>query len=133
MLDTAHACAARQCSALGLALTTFMSSTNIEELTVKHFQDACKIEWPNFAQFLAKPKKLHLLITTWCDDASYDYKIKLRYQHALFNIHLNRRWLEPMQSQLTHLSLHCNTYWGLYPLWQPCSLYFPHLRSMSFA
>jgi hypothetical protein len=133
MLDTAYACANRHCSALGLALDTFMLSTNIEEITVKHFQDACEIEWQTFAQHLTKPKKLHLLITTWYDDASYDFEIELRYRHALFNIHLNKKWLEPLQSQLTHLSLHCYTYWGLYPLWQLCSLHFPHLKFISFA
>jgi hypothetical protein len=110
-----------------------MLAANIETITVKHHQDTCEAEWPDLAQIRTKPKKLHLLITTWSDDASYDYEIELRHRHAFFNVNLTRLWLDPTQNQLTHLSLHCNTYWGIYPQWHPSGLHFPHLKSMSFA
>jgi hypothetical protein len=133
MLDTEYACVNEHCSALGLAFTNFLLSTTIETITVKHFQDACEMQCPESFQTVAKPKKLHLLITTWCDDASYDHELELNSRHTFFNVYLSKKWLEPVHRQLTHLSLHCNTYWGIYPQWQPGSLHFPHLQSMSFA
>jgi hypothetical protein len=109
-----------------------MMSTSIKVVTAKHFLDACEMEWPNFAEVLVKPSELHLLVTTWYADHCSDYEIELRQRHAYFNANLNNKWLEPVQSHLTHLSLHCNTYWGIYPRWQPGSLHFPRLRLMSF-
>lgn len=71
-------------------------------------------------------------MTTWSDDASTDMDIEIRHRHALFNIQLNATWLEPLQSQLTHLTLHCDTYWGIYPRWQPKNLKFPYLKYLAF-
>lgn len=100
-------------------------------MTIKHLQDDCQIERPDFAHLSTKPKKLHFLITTWSDDASTDLDIEIRHRHALFNVHLTTTWLKPLQAQLTHLTLHCNTYWGIYPRWQPNDLHFPHLKSLA--
>lgn len=132
MLDTAYACISEHCSALGLALDTFFSFGSIDSLTIKHLQDDCQTGRPDFAKLPVKPKKLHLLITTWSDDASGDMDIEIRHRHALFNVQLNAIWLEPLQSHLTHLTLHCDTYWGIYPRWQPNNLIFTHLKSLAF-
>lgn len=76
--------------------------------------------------------KLNLLITTWESPASPDYDHELYSRHAFFNIHLNIDWLRPLKTQLTHLTLSCNTYWGIYPRWEPAELHFPHLKSLAF-
>ena len=131
MLDTAYTCTSRECSSLESAFTTFLSGADIDTLTIKHFQDSCEIEYPDFAQFRTSPKKLHLLVTTWTDEACADYDIELHHRHALFNLDLNATWLTPMQAQLTHLTLHCNTYWGVYPQWQLNNLHFPQLKSLA--
>lgn len=104
----------------------------IDSLTVKHLQDDCQTKRPDFAKLPTKPRKLHLLITTWSDDSSWDMDIHIRHRHALFNVQLNATWLKPLQSKLTHLTLHCDTYWGIYPRWQPDNLKFPHLTSLAF-
>jgi hypothetical protein len=104
----------------------------IDSLTVKHLQDDCQTRRPDFAKLPTKPRKLHLLITTWSDDSSWDMDIHIRHRHALFNMQLNATWLKPLQSKLTHLTLHCDTYWGIYPRWQPDNLKFPHLTSLAF-
>ncbi|KAF3038322.1 hypothetical protein E8E12_006189 [Didymella heteroderae] len=132
VLDTAYACISKQCSALELALDTFVSLRTINSLTIKHLQDDCQARRPDFAKLPTKPKKLHLLITTWSDEASTDMDIEIRHRHAMFNVQLNATWLEPLQSRLTHLTLHCDTYWGIYPRWQPKNLKFPHLKSLAF-
>lgn len=132
VLDTAYACISHHCSALGLALDTFLSLGAIDSLTIRHLQDDCQTRQPDFAKLLIKPRKLHLLVTTWSDPASPDMDIHIRHRHALFNVQLNATWLEPLQSQLTHLSLHCDTYWGVFPRWKPTNLKFPHLKSLAF-
>jgi hypothetical protein len=131
MLDSAYACADKHCAPLELAFTTFFSNAHIDALTFKHLQDSCLVERPDFTPFHAKPKKLHLLITTWSYEYSPDNDIEIRHRHKLFNIDLNTYWLATMQTQLTHLTLHCNTYWGIYPRWQPGDLHFPHLKSLA--
>ncbi|KAF2628187.1 hypothetical protein BU25DRAFT_458036 [Macroventuria anomochaeta] len=130
-VDCAYACANRRCASLGLAFTTFLAGADIEALTIKHLHDSCLIQRPDFTPGRAKVTKLHLLLTTWSDDASPDNDIEIRYRHSLFNIHLNTTWLTPLQTQLTHLTLHSNTYWGVYPPWQPGDLHFPRLRSLA--
>ena len=132
VLDTAYACISCHCAALGLALDTFLSLGAIDSLTIKHLQDDCQTRRPEFAKLPIKPRKLHLLITPWCDDASMDMEIHIRHRHAFFNVQLNATWLEPLQPQLTHLTLHCEDYWGIYPRWQPGDLKFPHLKSLAF-
>jgi hypothetical protein len=114
-----------------MALNQLLLLGAIDVLTIKHFQDDCQAKWPHFADLSTKPKSLHLLITTWSDDASTDLDIEIEHRHALFNVHLNTTWLEPLQSQLTHLTLHCNTFWGIYPRWQANNLHFPCLKSLA--
>ena len=60
-----------------------------------------------------------------------DNDIEIRYRHALFNVGLNATWLAPMQHQLTHLTLHATTFWGVYPLWPLHNLHFPKLKSLA--
>lgn len=130
MLDSAYTCANLHCTALELAFTTFLSGADIDTLTMKHLQDACQIQRPDIAQFSPKSKKLHILVTTWSDDCS-ESEIDEQHRHALFNVKLNTIWLTPMQNQLTHLTLHCNTFWGVYPRWQLDGLHFPRLKSLA--
>src|SRR5690242_16905308 len=132
MLDTAYACVDDgHCAELILALTNFVSHANIDALTIKHLQDLCPHQRLDFTQVSTMPKKLNFLITTWCELDS-DTDIENHARHSFFNERLNASWLNPVQSQLTHLTLHCNTYWGTFPRWQPGSLHFPSLKSLAF-
>jgi hypothetical protein len=115
-----------------LAFTTFLASASIDTVTIKHLQDSCEIEGPDMLQFPETLKKLHLSVATWYGLASSEWDLELRHRHQFFNIRLNAVWLRPLHSQLTHLTLHCNTYWGVYPRWQPGDLHFPQLKSLAF-
>jgi hypothetical protein len=131
-VDNAYGCADDHCASLDLAFTTLLTSASINTVTIKHLQDSCKIEGPNISQFPKTLKKLHLSVATWYDLASPDQDLELSHRHQFFNIRLNAVWLRPLHSQLTHLTLHCNTYWGVYPQWQPGNLHFPQLKSLAF-
>lgn len=132
VIDNAYACADSHCESINLAATTFLSAADIDDLTIKHLQDACDVGHPTIKQFPSTIKKLNLLITMWAELASSEHDLDLNFRHAFFNVHLNRDWLRPLQNQLTHLTLSCNTYWGVYPRWQPHDLHFPHLKSLAF-
>lgn len=132
VVDNAYACADNHCESINLAATAFLSAANIKNVTIKHLQDACDVDHPNIKQLPSTIQKLNLLIATWTELASSDHDLELSYRHAFFNIHLNGDWLYPLQSQLTHLTLSCNTYWGIYPRWQPDKLHFPQLKSLAF-
>ncbi len=130
-LDSAYACSSSHCECLDFAFKSFLSCADIKVLTVKHLQDVCKHQSPHTTQSRTIPKQLHLLITTMSHEASPDMDIHLKWRQAFFNNRLNSTWLEPMQSQLTHMTLHCNTYWGVYPRWQASRLHFPALKSLA--
>lgn len=102
-------------------------------MTIKHLQDLCPNQSLDFARFPIIPKKLNLLITTWTDDAAPEHDIDNYQRHAFFNERLTPIWLSPTQSQLTHLTIHCNTYWGMFPRWQPEGLHFPALKSLALS
>ncbi|KAH6633670.1 hypothetical protein C7974DRAFT_412648 [Boeremia exigua] len=132
LLDTAYACANSQCASFELAFAKLISRANVNTLTIKHLQDSCRLISLDIAHLPTVPKELHLLITTLTHEPSPDMDIELRHRHAFFNNRLNAEWLKPMQPELTHLTLHCNTYWGVYPRWQPGDLRFPALKSLAF-
>jgi hypothetical protein len=132
ILECTLSCANSCCAELKHALEVLLSNADIDSLTVKHLQDYCEVKWPDFEQLHSRPRNLHILLTTWSDDACPDHDIELAPRHTLFNKDLNTYWLAPMQPQLTHLTLHCNTFWGIYPRWQPGTLHFPHLKSLAF-
>lgn len=134
MLDAAWACVDEgHCASLVFALTKFLRHADIDTLTVKHLQSFCPAQRPDSSQILPMFKKLNLLITTWTCEASPDNDIENLDRHAFFNDRLDTVWLSPSQSRLTHLTLHCNTYWGVFPRWQPEGLRFPSLRSLALS
>ncbi|KAF1360871.1 hypothetical protein EJ07DRAFT_154787 [Lizonia empirigonia] len=130
LLDLAFACCDHSCTDIDLAFKTLASSADIATLTLKHLPDFCLVQSPDMTQ-LANITKLHLLITTWSEDANPDADILSYHRHSFFNVRLNTTWLLPMQPHLTHLTIHTNTYWGVYPCWQPSTLHFPHLTSLA--
>lgn len=132
LIDNAYACSKRACETINVAVTSLFASANIDTLTIRHLQDSCEADCPNIKRFPDTLKKLHLLVTLWYDQYSSDHDDELYCRHDFFNVRLNATWLHPLQSQLTYLTLHCNGYWGLWPLWQPGDLHFPHLKSLAF-
>lgn len=132
LIDTVYASIdGGHCGCLMSALTNFVSHANTNVLTIKHLQDLCPDQRLDFTQVSAIPKQLNLLITTWSDDS--DNAIANEPRHAFFNVRLNATWLKPAQSQLTHLTLHCITYWGVFPQWAPEDLHFPSLKSLALS
>jgi hypothetical protein len=137
-IDNAYACEESDCIRTRLALMRLLTFASVDTVTIKHYQDSCTF-WHPYASHFDHPDvfskaldKLHISIATWTGLASSDMDIELNCRHELFNIHLYTAWLQPLQSQLTHLTLHCNTYWGVYPRWQPNNLHFPQLKSLAF-
>lgn len=133
-IDNAHACEIKECPWIRQASMHLLGLTSINTVTLKHYQDSCGAWNSHVAhpgQFSNALNKLHFLIATWSDLDSSDMDIELKYCHEFFNVHLYTTWLQPFQSQLTHLTLHCNTYWGVYPRWQPDNLHFPRLKSLA--
>lgn len=112
---------------LEVALRFLIVASNVDTLTVRKVQDVFVDRLP------AGVRKLNLELETRSDDACSEDEIDILPCHALFNKRLNEHWLAPMQSQLTHLTLHCNTYWGVYPRWLPEGLHFPQLKSLAFS
>ena len=134
-IDLAYACAINRCLWARQASLPLLELTSINTVTLKHYQDSCWVWNLPLAHPNRLPNaldKLHFLIATWTDLASSDMDIELEYRHDFFNVQLHASWLQPLQSQLTHLTLHCNTYWGVYPMWQPNNLHFPRLKSLAF-
>jgi hypothetical protein len=115
------------------ALTKFLCYAEMDTLTVKHLQDFCPDQRPDWSQISPTFKKLNLLITTWTSEAAPEHDIEVPERHAFFNDRLNAVWLNHSQSRLTHLTIHCNTYWGAFPRWQPEGLHFPSLRSLALS
>lgn len=134
VLDAAWACVQDgHCASLTFALTKILCYANIDTLTVKHLQDFCPDQKPDWSQTSTTFKKLNILMTTWTDEACPDHDIENLERHAFFNQRLNAVWLSHSQSRLTHLTLHCNTYWGVFPRWQPEGLHFPSLKSLALS
>jgi hypothetical protein len=134
VLDAAWACVAEgHCASLVFALTKFLRHADIETLTVKHLQEFCPDQRPDASQISPTFRKLNLLITTWTSEACPEDDINNLESHAFFNERLDAVWLSHSQSRLTHLTLHCNTYWGVFPRWQPEGLHFPSLRSLALS
>jgi hypothetical protein len=96
-------------------------------------QEFCPDQKPDWSQISPTFKKLNLLITTWTSEACPEDDIENLERHAFFNERLDAVWLSHSHSRLTHLTLHCNTYWGVFPRWQPKDLHFPSLRSLALS
>jgi hypothetical protein len=135
IIDNGYACKDGHCIMTKMAFMRLLTIASVDTVTIKHYQDSCTF-WDLLSShsdvYSEALEKLHLSIATWTDLASSDMDIELNYRHEFFNVRLSRTWLQPLQSQLTHLTLHCNTYWGVYPLWQPNNLHFPQLKSLAF-
>jgi hypothetical protein len=106
---------------------------NVDALSIEHLQDFTSRVYTTsaFQNVRKKLKRLHLKISMeWCEyGPSGD--IDRPEKHDFFNEELNTVWLEPLQSQLTHLSVYGDDFWGVYPRWNPRALHFPRLKSLS--
>ncbi len=109
----------------------------LKSLTIRNLQDYMDADLFNSEDFVTvrgKLKELHLCITT---DASGDLSLPdLATEPSLqkgFRDQLPYFWLEPLNNQLTNLSLHCASWaWGVIPLVDFRYIAtFPHLQSLS--
>jgi hypothetical protein len=106
----------------------------VESLTVDNLQDHTLpeiYENENFVAVRSRLKSLALRIATETDDASPESSIHMSACHEMFNKNLIEHWLKPLQSQLTQLTIYCDTYWGVFPYCDLRQVRFPQLKSLS--
>jgi hypothetical protein len=108
---------------------------HFDTLTIKNLQDHTSeliYHSPDFIAVLGRVKKLNLCIVTETDDTAPEMDIQMPGCHEMFNTDLCKRWLEPLQGQLTHLSLYTTRcFWGFWPYCDLRTVHFPHLKSLS--
>jgi hypothetical protein len=105
----------------------------VESLTIENLQDHTPLEIyedENFVAVRSRLKSLALRIVTETDDASPECSIHMSACHKMFTEDLIRHWLKPLQSQLTQLTIYCDTYWGVFPYCDLRQIYFPQLKSL---
>jgi hypothetical protein len=107
-------------------------------LTIKNIQDAYITRTgPHQASLEVHKRlvKLALMVVTefvyGSDMRHREYNISAPALHECFNTGLISHWLIPTQPQLTHLTLYCDTYWGVWPLTDLRGVHFPHLTSLA--
>ncbi|KAF2824877.1 hypothetical protein CC86DRAFT_48067 [Ophiobolus disseminans] len=106
---------------------------NVETLSIENLQDYTPHVYtePSFQNVRAKLKGLHLNIAMEYSEHGPDQDSNIPDKHTFFNRQLNAHWLAPTQKQLTHLTLYGDSFWGVYPRWDPRGLHFPALKSLS--
>jgi hypothetical protein len=106
---------------------------NIDTLSIENLQDYTPGVYttPAFKNVRNKIKKLHLKIAMEWNEYGPSGDLDRQVKHDFFNRELNSHWLEPLQSQLTHLTIYADDFWGLYPRLDLRAIHFPHLKSLS--
>jgi hypothetical protein len=104
-------------------------------LTVKNLQDRTDEKFYDSVPFLKvtrRLQRLHLQIATEDDeDCPYQNSYQEGCQRC-FNVGLPNRWLKPLQTQLTHLSLYsAECMWGFWPMCPLRDMHFPSLKSLA--
>jgi hypothetical protein len=105
---------------------------HVDTLSIEHLQDYTRSVYltPAFQHVRAKLTSLHLNVSMeYSNNGSED--IQIPEKHDFYNQDLNTHWLEPLQHQITHLTLHASDFWGVYPRWDPRALHFPRLQSLA--
>ena len=107
--------------------------TGLKELSIDNLQDMAMATSTSasFAAVLSKLSTLALHIATESEEASPENSITKPELHEFFNKDLSRLWLQPLQSQLTNLTLYADNYWGYFPSCPLEDLHFPHLQSLA--
>ncbi|KAF1974614.1 hypothetical protein BU23DRAFT_430003, partial [Bimuria novae-zelandiae CBS 107.79] len=106
----------------------------VDFLTLKNVQDEILTETGSEADTEAvrcRLKRFHIMIVTDECSASPAGKADKEELQLCFNSLLKKHWLEPLQTQLTHLTVYCDTYWGVYPFTDIRTVHFPHLVSLA--
>lgn len=104
----------------------------VDSLLINNLQDYTTIyDNENFIAVRSRLKKLALNIATESDDTSPERSINMAALHTMFNNDLLEQWLKPLQDQLTHLTIYCDTFWGTWPYCDLRQVNFPHLKSLS--
>jgi hypothetical protein len=110
-------------------------ATTCDSLTIKNLQDWTDeeiYESENFQAVCKRLKRLHLQIATESDDASPENSIEKPGCHHGFTEDLPDRWLKPLQSQLTHLTIYgTECFWGMWPFCDLRGIHFPKLKSLA--
>ena len=107
---------------------------NLRSLTVVNLQNKANesiTSSPGFKKVLSKISELHLMIAVEIEEASPE---SYTYLKALYEFHKNElpsTWLKPASHNLTHLTLHMNTYWGWLPSFDPRGIQFPNVRYLA--
>jgi hypothetical protein len=110
-------------------------SAHVQSLTIKNLQDGTDeslYDSSAFQSVMEKVKRLHLQVTTEHYEPSPEVNIDLDSCQNFFKVVLPQRWLKPMQSQLTHLTLYSSQCeWGFWPPSDLREVHFPVLKSIA--
>ncbi|KAF2446489.1 hypothetical protein P171DRAFT_519995 [Karstenula rhodostoma CBS 690.94] len=109
-------------------------ATAIDSLTLNNAQDAIITSTGTEEAtdaLRSRIKSFHIMIATDVCHGSPENKVDQVELHQCFNFLLRTHWLDPFQNQLTHLTLYCDTYWGVYPFTDLRGIHFPCLVSLA--
>ena len=107
---------------------------NFRSLSIKNLQsknDVGIADSPDFKAVMSKLAELHLAITTEDLEGRPENNIDREALRDFFKHGLLSFWLRPVSRNLTHLTLHANTYWGWTPAFDPRGLRFPKLKYLA--
>jgi hypothetical protein len=104
----------------------------LDGLVINNLQDHTPIyDNDDFVAVRSRLKKLALNIATETNEYSPERDIDMAAIHKMFNDDLLEHWLKPLQDQLTHLTIYCDAYWGVWPRCDLRTVHFPQLKSLT--
>lgn len=115
----------------GLIFDTLDKTPSVDNLTLKNIQDALITLAPS-TTVQGRLKKLALMILTESETAAPEEDHEFQAFQDCFKSGLLRHWLEPTQTQLTHLTIYCDLEWGVHPFTDLRKVHFPQLKSLAF-
>lgn len=99
-----------------------LSIINLQNVTVPK-----TVHSDSFKAVLAGLNTLELQIATESEDGCPENNLNMPELHTFFGQDLSRVWLQPLQTQLTSLTLYADNYWGYFPVCPLGELHFPRL------
>lgn len=99
-----------------------LSVINVQNVTV-----LSTVSSDSFKTVLSGLNTLALQIATESEDVCPENDLNKPELHTFFGQDLSRVWLQPLQTQLTSLTLYADNYWGYFPACPVGELHFPRL------
>ncbi|KAJ4302667.1 hypothetical protein N0V90_001556 [Kalmusia sp. IMI 367209] len=106
----------------------------VQSLTLKNMQDMIVTTTGSEEAIEAvrgRLKRFAILVATEDCDAAPEHQIESEELHSCFNSLLKVHWLNPLQTQLTHLTVYSDFEWGIFPFMDVREIHFPNLVSLA--